>query len=84
MRPKIPTSSVVTLLTTLFIAGVCWGAASTRLNTQQIEIDRLNEAQMQHEVDVKDLLIGVNNNINDLKVTIAGIANDIEWIKENQ
>ena len=83
-KNRVTVGNVLTALLVLFAAGTAWGISNSSIEKNSERMDKIEIDFQEFESLVDARLAKIQADTNSLNITVAEIANDVKWIKENQ
>ena len=83
-KNRVTVGNVLTALLVLFAAGTAWGISNASIEKNSERMGKIETDFQEFESLVDARLAKIQADTNSLNITVAEIANDVKWIKENQ
>ena len=84
VKNRVTLGNLLTAVLVLFAAGTAWGISNSRGAENEDSINQLKSDFRVLENTIEIRLAEIRDDTKQLNITIAEIANDVKWLKENQ
>ena len=83
-KNRVTLGNLLTAVLVLFAAGTAWGISNSRSSENEDSVNQLKSDFRVLENTIEIRLAEIRDDTKQLNITIAEIANDVKWLKENQ
>ena len=83
-KNRVTLGNLLTAVLVLFAAGTAWGISNSRGSENEDSVNQLKSDFRVLENTIEIRLAEIRDDTKQLNITIAEIANDVKWLKENQ